>query len=105
MKTRVMQIEPEDLPIGATELAAQRHAKDRASRLREWAAPRKRAILGALALMVAVSAIGIAVVASKTESLAATSAAGAVGRPDFAAIDRFVRSEMDAQRIPGLALG
>ena len=25
--------------------------------------------------------------------------------PDFAAIDRYVRSEMDAQRIPGLALG
>ena len=25
--------------------------------------------------------------------------------PDLAAIDRYVRSEMDAQRIPGLALG
>ena len=27
------------------------------------------------------------------------------GSPDFAAIDRYVRSEMSAQRIPGLALG
>lgn len=31
--------------------------------------------------------------------------AAADGGPDFAAIDRYVRSEMDAQRIPGLALG
>ena len=33
----------------------------------------------------------------------ATAAAG--GGPDLGAIDRYVRSEMDAQRIPGLALG
>jgi CubicO group peptidase (beta-lactamase class C family) len=31
--------------------------------------------------------------------------AAADGGPDLAAIDRYVRSEMDAQRIPGLALG
>jgi CubicO group peptidase (beta-lactamase class C family) len=29
----------------------------------------------------------------------------ATGGPDFAAIDRYVQAEMDAQRIPGLALG
>ncbi len=29
----------------------------------------------------------------------------AEGSPDFAAVDRYVRAEMDAQRIPGLALG
>jgi CubicO group peptidase (beta-lactamase class C family) len=33
------------------------------------------------------------------------SAASAAGGPDIAAIDQYVRSEMDAQRIPGLALG
>jgi CubicO group peptidase (beta-lactamase class C family) len=27
------------------------------------------------------------------------------GGPDLAAIDRYVRSEMDRQRIPGVALG
>ena len=36
--------------------------------------------------------------------LGSTSAAADDG-PDLAAIDRYVRSEMDAQRIPGLALG
>ncbi len=39
----------------------------------------------------------------------AAAAAGPVraadGTPDFAAIDRYVKAEMDAQRIPGLALG
>ena len=45
-------------------------------------------------------------------SLALPGSAAAAGRvraangsPDFAAIDRYVQSEMDAQRIPGLALG
>ena len=36
--------------------------------------------------------------------LGSTSAAADDG-PDLAAVDRYVRSEMDAQRIPGLALG
>ena len=34
-----------------------------------------------------------------------TTPAAADDGPDLAAIDRYVRSEMDAQRIPGLALG
>ena len=34
-----------------------------------------------------------------------TTSAAADDGPDLAAIDRYVRSEMDAQRIPGLALG
>jgi CubicO group peptidase (beta-lactamase class C family) len=37
--------------------------------------------------------------------VAAASASAAAGSPDVAAIDRYVRSEMDAQRIPGLVLG
>ena len=52
----------------------------------------------AIRLVVAV-ACGIASVV-----LVSTSAAADDG-PDLAAIDRYVRSEMDAQRIPGLALG
>lgn len=99
MKTRVMQIDPEDLPSLA-ELSDQRPSKARASRLR-WVARRKRAIFGALVLAVALSAVGVAVVATKT----AAAPVGAVGSNDFAAIDRYVQKEMDAQRIPGLALG
>ena len=52
----------------------------------------------AIRLLVAV-ACGIA-----SAVLGSTSAAADDG-PDLAAIDRYVRSEMDAQRIPGLALG
>ena len=37
--------------------------------------------------------------------LGSATAAAAGGGPDLGAIDRYVRSEMDAQRIPGLALG
>jgi CubicO group peptidase (beta-lactamase class C family) len=103
MKTRVMQNEPEDLPIAAAELSDERPSKARASRRRSWVARRKRAIFGALALTAVLSATALAVVATKTGS--AAPAVGAVGSNDFAAIDRYVRNEMDAQRIPGLALG
>ena len=58
----------------------------------------KRSRLLAIRLLVAV-ACGIA-----SAVLGSTSAAADDG-PDLAAIDRYVRSEMDAQRIPGLALG
>ena len=52
-----------------------------------------------IAVFLAAVACGIASVV-----LASMSAAADDG-PDLAAIDRYVRSEMDAQRIPGLALG
>jgi CubicO group peptidase (beta-lactamase class C family) len=58
----------------------------------------KRLQLLATRLLAAV-ACGIA-----AAMLGSTSAAADDG-PDLAAIDRYVRSEMDAQRIPGLALG
>jgi CubicO group peptidase (beta-lactamase class C family) len=54
---------------------------------------------GLLGRLVVAVACGIASVV-----LVSTSAAADDG-PDLAAIDRYVRSEMDAQRIPGLALG
>ena len=52
-----------------------------------------------IAVFLAAVACGIALTA-----LGSVSAAADEG-PDLAAIDRYVRSEMDAQRIPGLALG
>jgi CubicO group peptidase (beta-lactamase class C family) len=47
----------------------------------------------------------LAALASGIMSAMFWSAAAADGGPDLAAIDRYVRSEMEAQRIPGLALG
>jgi CubicO group peptidase (beta-lactamase class C family) len=47
----------------------------------------------------------LAAVACGIASAMLGSVAAADGGPDLAAIDRYVRSEMDAQRIPGLALG
>jgi CubicO group peptidase (beta-lactamase class C family) len=47
----------------------------------------------------------LAALACGTASAMFWSAATADGSPDFAAIDRYVLSEMDTQRIPGLALG
>ena len=94
MKTRVMQIEPEGQPIDVTELREDKSSKGRV--------PGKRPIFVALALMAALSALGITIVATKSGSAAPV---GAVDPNDFAAIDRYVQKEMDAQRIPGLALG
>ena len=99
MKTRVMQDEPEDLPIDGTAIAATEPVDQKPSRSR-----RKRAIFFTLVLAAALAAIAIAAVAMKTESVA-TGSPTTVSNPDFAAIDRYVRNEMDAQRIPGLALG
>jgi CubicO group peptidase (beta-lactamase class C family) len=99
MKTRVMQNEPEDLPIDGTAIAVTEPVDQKPSRSR-----RKRAIFFTLVLAAALAAIAIAAVAMKTESVA-TGSPTTVSNPDFAAIDRYVRNEMDAQRIPGLALG
>ena len=44
-------------------------------------------------------------VACAIASVVLGSTSAAADGPDLAAVDRFVRSEMDAQRIPGLALG
>ena len=57
----------------------------------------KRARILAIGLLVAVACIASAMLGSAS--------AAADDGPDLAAIDRYVRSEMDAQRIPGLALG
>jgi CubicO group peptidase (beta-lactamase class C family) len=111
MKTRVIQNHPEELPKGpaavvATDDAKRRSSNSRATRLRDWSRRHRRlTLLSALVLLAAV--IGVIALASKSNSVATapiTPAAGG-GSPDYAAIDRYVRDEMDAQRIPGLALG
>jgi CubicO group peptidase (beta-lactamase class C family) len=47
----------------------------------------------------------VAVACGTASAVLGSTLAVADDGPDFAAIDRYVRSEMDAQRIPGLALG
>jgi CubicO group peptidase (beta-lactamase class C family) len=107
MKTRVIQNQEEELPqAGAavvTVVAEPAPSGRLAGRIRGWSPARRRlALLGGLALLVA--AIGIAALASNGDP-AATAPTAHGGPPDFAAIDRYVQSELDAQRIPGLALG
>ena len=58
----------------------------------------KRARILAIRLLVAVAC-------SIASAMLGSASAAADDGPDLAAIDRYVRSEMDAQRIPGLALG
>ena len=47
----------------------------------------------------------VAVACGIASAVLGSTVAAADDGPDLAAIDRYVRSEMDAQRIPGLALG
>lgn len=59
----------------------------------------------ALAAVVTAMVVGIATFATEMDSVSSPApAAGEDGRPDFAAIDRYVEDEVDAQRIPGFAL-
>jgi CubicO group peptidase (beta-lactamase class C family) len=111
MKTPVIQNHPEELPqvgaaVVATDVAKPRPSNGRARRLRGWStAHRGLTVLGALLLLAVV--IGITALATKGDSVATVPITSATegASPDFAAIDRYVRDEMDAQRIPGLALG
>jgi CubicO group peptidase (beta-lactamase class C family) len=68
-----------------------------------WSARHRKIII--VLLLAAVVLVG-AFLASRPGASDATTAEGAsTSAPDFAAIDNFVETEMDAQRIPGLALG
>jgi CubicO group peptidase (beta-lactamase class C family) len=111
MKTRVIQNHPEELPKGAagvvaTDVAKPRPSNGRAGGLRGWSSTHRRlTLVGALVLLAVV--IGVIALATKSNSVATAPITPATegGSPDYAAIDRYVRNEMDAQRIPGLALG
>jgi CubicO group peptidase (beta-lactamase class C family) len=60
----------------------------------------------ATAMLLAAVVVTGAFLASHPGGSDVTAATGApTGAPDFAAIDKFVKAEMDAQRVPGLALG
>jgi CubicO group peptidase (beta-lactamase class C family)/membrane protease YdiL (CAAX protease family) len=73
-----------------------------AERRRGWFGGHWRPVLvGALVAAVIVGIASAVRMGSVTPPVPATAADGG---PDFAAIDRYVEDEMDAQRIPGLAL-
>src|SRR6266498_5597209 len=104
MRTRVIQNEPEDPRSARSSSAppeAEPHSTEQAGLMSRWS-PRQRriAIWAALAAVV----LGAAYLVSRPGS-DAPAANGAGAGPEFAAIERFVRKEMAAQRIPGLALG
>src|SRR5918994_1501635 len=105
MKTRVIQNEPDQPTTQEDQIVAAepRRTTNPADRTRLWSTRhRKITIVPLLAALV----LGGAFLASRPGASDATAAGGApTAAPDFAAIDNFVEAEMDAQRIPGLALG
>jgi CubicO group peptidase (beta-lactamase class C family) len=107
MKTRVIQNEPDQPATNENQVvsAEPRHLTNLAGGTGRWSRHRRRiAIVVVLAALVLAGAF----LASRPGGSDVTFA-GATGAPnaapDFAAIDKFVEAEMDAQRIPGLALG
>jgi len=104
MKTRVIQNEPNEPttkkdPVDAA--AESTRPTNLAGRTGGWGAQyRKIAIVVLLAALVLAGAF----LASRPGGSDASAASGA-GAGALAAIDKFVVAEMDAQRIPGLALG
>lgn len=104
MRTRVIQREPgqpkeKDQVDPAAEPTPRANPSRRTGR---WSTRhRKTAIVLLLAGLVLTGAF----LASRPGASDATAAGAPTGASDFAAIDRFVEVEMDAQRIPGVALG
>lgn len=104
MKTRVIQNEP-DAPTtphpSTAPPADQQRPPDPAGRMRRWSARYWRiAIWAVFATLVLGAAYLVTRPGSDTPA-----ANGPAAAPEFAAIERFVRDEMAAQRTPGLALG
>ena len=82
-------------------MSSQKQSNDLAARIGRWS-PRQRRITIWAALVAVV--VGAAYFASSPGS-DTPAANGSGAAPGFAAIERFVKQEMAAQRIPGLALG
>ncbi len=105
MKTRVIQNEPNE-PTDENLVDAggePTRPTNLAGRTGGWGARyRKIGIVVLLAALVLAGAF-LASRPASSDTLAASEASAAA--PAFAAIDKFVDAEMDAQRIPGLALG
>jgi hypothetical protein len=104
MKTRVIQDEPDERPTphpSAAPTAGEKPSPDLTGRKRRWSARYWRI---ALWVMLAALVLGAAYLVTRPGS-DAPAANGPGAAPKFAATERYVRDEMAAQRIPGLALG
>src|SRR5215211_3140876 len=106
MKTRVIQNEPDQTRATAGQVvsaAAPRRPTNPARATSGWSRQRGKITV---VLLLATSVLAGAFLASRPGGSDVAASIGApTAAPDFAAIDRFVEAEMDAQRIPGLALG
>jgi CubicO group peptidase (beta-lactamase class C family) len=104
MDTPTIQNEPESLGPGSPgivvpEIAA---SSPRAERRVGWSRRHWRPL--AVSGLVAALVVGIALAVRMDSVTPPAPVTAPDGGPDFAAIDRYVEDEMDAQRIPGLAL-
>lgn len=104
MKTHVIQDEPDERPAphpSPARAAGEQPPPDRTGRRRRWSARYWRIVLW---VMLAALVLGAAYLVTRPGSDApAANGPGAASK--YAAIEQFVRDEMAAQRIPGLALG
>jgi CubicO group peptidase (beta-lactamase class C family) len=106
MKTRVIQNEP-DQPTSEEDQVASAAETRRPPGLAGGTGRWSR-LHGKIAIVVLLAALVLAgaFLATRPGGSDVTAAGGGpAAAPDFAAIDDFVEAEMDAQRIPGLALG
>jgi outer membrane murein-binding lipoprotein Lpp len=104
MKARVIQKEPEE-PTPNDRKAVSTAESTHSSRLDMEGRGRERRGKIAIALLLAAVVFGGAFLASRPGGSNFTAAPGAATAvPDFAAKDAYVEAEVNAQRIPGLAL-
>jgi hypothetical protein len=104
MKTRVIQDEPDERPTphpSTAPAAGEEPPPDLTGRRRRWSARYWRI---ALWVTLAALVLGAAYLVTRPGK-DAPAASGPGAAPKFSAIERCVRDEMAAQRIPGLALG
>jgi CubicO group peptidase (beta-lactamase class C family) len=103
MTTRAIQNQPEQPRNEDQVVSAEPRPTNLGGRPGRWSTRHRKVLI--VLLLAAVVLVG-AFLASRPGASDATTAGGAsTSAPDFAAIDNFVETEMDAQRIPGLALG
>jgi CubicO group peptidase (beta-lactamase class C family) len=104
MNTRVIENEPVQPAMNEDHVVLAGSAQERnlTGDVGRWIArPRRIALVVLLTALVSAGAF----LASRPGGSDATRGRGATSTPALAAIDSYIRSEMDAQRIPGLALG
>jgi CubicO group peptidase (beta-lactamase class C family) len=104
MNTRAIENEPVQPAMNDDHVASAASARDRNRAGRSGQSTARRRRIALVALLMAVVLVGTHL-ASRPGDSDVTPARAGHAAPALAAIDSYVRSEMGAQRIPGLALG